>query len=125
MKIVSALIVAIVFFLFPFQALARDFVIANIKVYNGPGSESEPLAIRISDGVISEFGRGFSAEGALLYAGDGGYITPGFIDSASTLGLEEVELSTYAEDQKYDGTRMSVAFDPGLAFNRGSSMIPL
>lgn len=104
---------------------ADDVVIANVKVYEGPGSEPEVIAIRSSEGVITEWGRGFSAAGAFLYPGNEGYVTPGFIDSGSILGIAEAERNTYAEDQTYEGKSFSAAFDPGMAFNRYSSAIPL
>lgn len=106
-------------------SFADDLVMANIKLYEGPDGDPELQAIRVSDGVITELGKGFSAAGAFLYSGDSGYITPGFIDSGSALGLAETERNTYAEDQEYTGKEMTAGFDPALAFNRYSSFIPL
>lgn len=56
--------------------------------------------------------------------GGGGYITPGLIDSGSTVGIQGVDLSTSSRDHRYEGTGNTVSFNPLLAFNPDSSIVP-
>lgn len=103
---------------------AQDLVVTNAKVFRGPGSESAPLSVRVSEGLIVEVGEMVDVGDARVLSAEGAYITPGLIDSGSSLGIEEVGMSTSADDHVYDGTEMSAGFDPLLAYNRNSSLIP-
>jgi imidazolonepropionase-like amidohydrolase len=118
-----------VFVLFLFSLIAvtagaADIVVVGVKIHHGPGVATDSVAIRVSGDRIVAIGSGIDASGSTIYSGNDGYITPGFIDSGSTLGIEEVGLSTYAEDQKYEGADMGAAFNPALAYNHNSSIIP-
>ena len=105
-------------------AQAEDYVMTNLKLFAGPGNDEQTISIRVTDGVIAEMGESIDTAGVVSIDGNGRYVTPGLIDSGSTIGIEEVGLSTNAEDQEYEGDAMSAAFDPLLAYNRNSSLIP-
>ena len=105
-------------------AQAEDYVMTNLKLFAGPGNDEQTISIRVTDGVIAEMGESIDTAGVVSIDGKGRYVTSGLIDSGSTIGIEEVGLSTNAEDQEYEGDAMSAAFDPLLAYNRNSSLIP-
>ncbi len=106
------------------SAQAEDYVLTNLKLFAGPGNDEQTISIRVTDGIIAEMGESIDIAGVVSIDGNGRYVTPGLIDSGSTIGIEEVGLSTNAEDQEYEGDAMSAAFDPLLAYNQNSSLIP-
>ncbi len=120
MKLQQSMMMCLALPFFAGGLFAEDLVITAVK---RPG-DSGMISIRVSDGVITAIGEDIDTANAGVISGNGGYVTPGFIDSGSTLGIEEVGLSTNAEDQKYEGMDMGAAFNPSLAFNRDSSIIP-
>jgi len=103
---------------------AEEYVMTNLKLFAGPGNDEQTISIRVTDGVIAEMGESIDTADVVSIDGNGRYVTPGLIDSGSTIGIEEVGLSTNAEDQEYEGDAMSAAFDPLLAYNQNSSLIP-
>ena len=100
-------------------AQAEDLIVSNIKNFG----HEDSFSIRISNGEIVEIGE-LSLEEANVIDGGGGYVTPGYIDSGSTFGIEEVGLGTRTEDQQYDGEAMGAGFNPVLAYHAGSSIAP-
>jgi imidazolonepropionase-like amidohydrolase len=124
--VVNILFVDILFINLPFigKVSAQDIVVIGAKVFTGLDVETVNTGIKIRDGKIIEVDPKLDATGSLIYSAEGGYVTAGFIDSGSTLGVEEVGRGTKAEDYKYEGAEMGAAFDPSLAFNHYSSLIP-
>ena len=120
MKVFSTLLIL----LFINTAYARDIVLLDAKIYTGLDEQPLVGGIRIRDGKIIEVGKKIEIAGAIVASAHGGFVTAGLIDSGSTLGIEEVGLSTRAEDQKYEGDAMGAGFDPATAFNYLSSLIP-
>lgn len=118
------LLVYLCFLLMAMPVFARDVVVLDARIYTGLNEEPLHGAIRIRDGKIVEVAQTFDVSGSAIYTVNGGYVTAGFIDSRSTVGIEEVGLSTKTEDQKYEGEAIGASFDPSLAFHFNSSALP-
>ena len=126
MKLINQLRLSCILLVFAGQLVAEDFTIANVRLFEGPGKISRPMAIRVTDGKIVAFDYKIDAAGSHLYAGEGGFIVPGYIDSGSTVGLQEVRsASTRTQDHAYQGDALGAAFNPTLAFNnRSTALVP-
>lgn len=109
-------------------AMAETIVLSDARLLLPSSAEPVAGALVVENGTIVYVGSDASkipeGPGVETMALGGKLVTPGFIDSASTHGIEEVGLSTRTEDQVYKGNEMGAAFNPALAFNRGSSILP-
>ena len=111
--------------LFVIPAVADTLVLEGAKVYTGVSDGAENVSLVIEDGTIAYVGKDPARiPEAEVVSLEGKIVTPGLIDSFSTLGIEEVGLSTDAEDTGYEGTDMAAGVDPMLAFNYRSSLVP-
>ena len=101
-----------------FQPVYAKQTLVNVKLW---GSD-DAVSITWEDNTIVSLDS--EAAGGELIDGQGGYVTPGLIDSGSTVGIQGVSLSTTSADHRYEGDENTVSFNPALAFNPDSSIIP-
>lgn len=60
--------------------MTGSITVRNARVFDGEGADLLDADVRIQDGVITEVGRGITADGEVLDA-EGRVVTPGFIDN--------------------------------------------
>lgn len=107
------------------QIPAEDILIVNGKLVTM--TEAGLLdggAILVRDGEIVDIGPDILAPGAEVYDAEGAWVTPGLFDSATTVGLGEVESFAGRTDHRVRGTDLGAGFQVALAFDRFSTMIP-
>ena len=80
----------------------------------------------IEDGKITAVGRNLQVpEGARIFDATGKVVTPGFMMSHSTMGIEEISLEAASLDYGLDGERFTAAFSVADAINPRSILIPI
>ncbi|MBB6522675.1 amidohydrolase [Pseudoteredinibacter isoporae] len=103
------------------STLADSVAINNVKFY-GEGLEPKTsLNVLIKDGIIHEISDQ-ALSGDTVIDGQGKVLTSGFIAVNNQLGLTEVSAVKKTADFHED--KADFAFDPSLAFNFQSSLIP-
>jgi imidazolonepropionase-like amidohydrolase len=108
-------------------AHAQVVAIVNGTVYPASGPEIPNGTVVIRDGKIAAVGAGISVpDGATRIDATGRWVTPGFVDAASSLGLVEVGGVADTRDisaRGHDG--IAAAFNAIDGLNANSPMIPL
>jgi len=112
---------------FSIGSQAADIIISNARIHTMSANSVIEGSILIRGGQIAYIGSNkdvpaTDAEVQIVDA-ENRIVTPGFIDSSSIIGLQEVGRGTRAEDSQYRGDNMSAAFMPVLAFNPYSTLI--
>jgi len=107
---------------------ANDFAIINATVYSATDQGVIKQAnIVINKGKIVSVSQGESSakkiQATMIVDAKGQIVTPGFIGVMNPLGLVEVNSESTTKDD-YDKT-LGINFDPSLAFNTKSTLIPL
>ncbi|GAA6152283.1 hypothetical protein [Pseudoteredinibacter isoporae] len=103
------------------SVLADSVAINNVKFY-GEGVEPQTsVSVLIQDGVLSEISDTVLSADRVI-DGQGKVLTPGFIAVNNQLGLTEVSAVKKTSDFHED--KADFSFDPSLAFNFQSSLIP-
>jgi len=74
-----------------FGAANDTFFIRNVDVYPVSGKEMNGVSVLVQDGKIAEIGKLTPAKGIKIVEGKGLRVYPGMIDSATNLGLGEIE----------------------------------
>ena len=107
---------------------ANDLVIINATIYSATDrGVINHASIVINDGVITEIQQTIDDKKILnavsVIDAKGQIVTPGFIGVMNQLGLVEVnsELNTQDGSDK----NLGISFDPSLAYNSNSTLIPL
>jgi imidazolonepropionase-like amidohydrolase len=98
---------------------------ARVLPVSGPAIERGTIVIR--DGRIVAVGATVPVPaGARVIDAKGKVVTPGFLDSATQIGIVEIGLSAEGtNDQATTDSRLSAAFDVTDAFNGNSTVIPV
>lgn len=98
---------------------------ARILPVSGPPIERGTIVIR--DGRIAAVGSGVQPPaGARIVPGEGRIVTPGWLDSATQIGIVEIPLSASGTaDERTTDARVSAAFTVVDAFNGHSTVIPI
>ena len=98
---------------------------ARVLPVSGPPIERGTIVIR--DGRIVAVGATVPVPaGARVIDAKGKVVTPGFLDSATQIGIVEIGLSAEGtNDQATTDSRLSAAFDVTDAFNGNSTVIPV
>lgn len=82
--------------------------------------------ILVSDGEIVAVGAGIEMPaGALVVDAGGNWVTPGFFDSNTQIGLGDVESSSVRSDHRLDGSDLGAGFRVSLGIDRYSLHIPI
>lgn len=103
------------------SVLAESIAINNVKLYGENLAPETSLNVLIKDGVLSEISEQ-PLSGDSVIDGQGKVLTSGFIAVNNQLGLTEVSAVKKTSDFHED--KADFSFDPSLAFNFQSSVIP-
>ena len=110
----------------PSTALSQTVAITNARVHTMSGAALERATIVVRDGRIEAVGTSLVVPaGARVVDAAGGVVTPGFIDSATQLGLVEIDAYPGTADQEVSNDRITAAFHVADGFNPLSTLIPI
>ena len=115
-----------VLLMLPAVAHAQTIAVTHARVHTMTGAPLEDATVVVRDGRIEAVGRGIAVPGgARVIDAAGGVVTPGFIDSATQLGLIEIDMYPGTVDQEVDNDRITAAFNVADGFNPLSTLIPV
>lgn len=108
-------------------ARAETVAIVNARLLTmGPQGEIERGTVLVRDGRIAAVGANVAVPpDARVIDGSGGIVTPGFIQSDSTLGAVEVSQVPPSADRATHHDSISAAFDISLGLNPDSILLPV
>ena len=105
---------------------AQSIAITNARVHTMTGASIDGATVIVRDGRVEAVGRGIAAPaGARVVDAAGGVVTPGFIDSATQLGLLEIDAYAGTVDRNVTNDRITAAFNVADGFNPLSTLIPV
>ena len=105
---------------------AEELLIKQVMLIKTNGQSGAIADLRVVDGIITQIGPDLTAtEGAALFDGASHPVTPGFIDSGTTIGLAEVRGLGVSHDGELADDDMAAGFQVFLALNEASSLIPI
>ena len=110
--------------LFAMSAIAADVLVENAFLPGTGGAKGEPVTILISEGRIQSIGAEIIASDAERFDAGGAIVTPGYIDSGTSVGLAEVSGLGTSRDGRVEEVRNAAGFNVWTALNEGSSLIP-
>lgn len=105
---------------------ATLFVALVISNATWTSSDGQPAhgAIRVDDGIITAVGA-VDATGATVIDAQGQPVTPGFIESVSRVGLDEVQLESATRDDDIGGGPIRAAFSVAAGLDPHTPVIPV
>ncbi|MEP7242403.1 MAG: amidohydrolase family protein [Gammaproteobacteria bacterium] len=130
----SALCATAAFALFVTNAtFAADTLVRGAHVYTITSEGAlENADVLVHDGKVAAVGKGLTAAaGATLIEAKGRALTPGFFGGLSAIGLEEVQAESSTVDEKlatpadFNALQLRPEFDPTVAFNPRSTVLPI
>ena len=105
---------------------AEELLIKNVRLVETSFQSGKVRDLRIVNGVITQIGADLVASaGAAVFDGEARAVTPGFIDSGTTIGLAEVSGLGVSHDGEQVDDDMTAGFQVHLALNENSSLIPI
>ena len=110
--------------LFAMSAIAVDVLVENAFLPGTGGAKGEPVTILISEGRIQSIGAEVTANDVERFDAGGAIVTPGYIDSGTSVGLAEVSGLGTSRDGRVEEVRNAAGFNVWTALNEGSSLIP-
>ncbi|MDA0761013.1 MAG: amidohydrolase family protein [Proteobacteria bacterium] len=107
-------------------AAADEYWLTNAKLATGPDGIGVIRDIHVKNGRIEALGQGLKVGlPAKVIDLKAALVTPGFIDSATTIGLAEVSGLGVSQDGEVADDDMAAGFRVGLALNDASVLIPV
>ena len=110
--------------LFTMSAIAADVLVENAFLPGAGGAKGEQVTILISEGRIQAISAEIIASDAERFDASGAIVTPGYIDSGTSVGLAEVSGLGTSRDGRVEEVRNAAGFNVWTALNEGSSLIP-
>ncbi|MBT5054375.1 MAG: amidohydrolase family protein [Gammaproteobacteria bacterium] len=105
---------------------AEELLIKNVRLVETSFQSGKVSDLRIVDGIITQIGADLVASaGTAVFDGEARAVTPGFIDSGTTIGLAEVQGLGVSRDGEQVDDDMTAGFQVYLALNEDSSLIPI
>ena len=105
---------------------AQTIAITNARIHTMAGPVIERGAVVIRDGRIDAVGANVTVPaGARVIDAAGRNVTPGFLDSATSLGIVEIGAITGTNDAATSDDRVTAAFSVSDAINPEASTIPV
>lgn len=105
---------------------AQSIAITHARVHTMAGPVLEDATILIRDGRVERVGRDVVIPaGARVVEASGGVVTPGLIDSATQLGIVEIDAYAGTADEAVSNDRITAAFSVADAYNHLSTLIPV
>jgi imidazolonepropionase-like amidohydrolase len=106
--------------------LAQTIAITGGTVYPVSGPKIENATVLIRDGVIAAVGTNVTIpQGAARIDAAGKWVTPGFFNAATQLGLTEISSVQETNDARLRGNEVAASFNVGVALNPWSQLIPV
>ena len=99
--------------------------LAHVRLWTGDGREATDATVAWRDGVITYVGQAPPPPGAIVQDGSGKVLTPGFIETRSFIGTEEIDQEASTRDMDTGQAWAAPAFAPADGFNPASEHIPL
>lgn len=106
-------------------AAAQIVAITNARILTAAGPAIERGTILIRDGRITDVGQSPPPSGARVIDAAGKVVTPGFLDSSTTLGLVEIGLEDNTNDASANTDRITAAFNVVDAISPQVTAIPV
>ena len=111
---------------FSFVAFANDVAIIGATVYNGSDDAPVAATVLITGGRITSIAPDIEIpDGYSVIETQGGSITPGLFNAATTLGIEEIELIAETVDTFTTNPRITASLRVADAYNFRSPAISL
>jgi imidazolonepropionase-like amidohydrolase len=105
---------------------AQTFAITNARIHTMTGATIERGTIVVRDGHIEAVGAAVSVpQGVRVIDGNGRTVTPGFLDSYTSLGIVEIGAIAGTNDAATTEDRFTAAFNVMDAINPLASPIPV
>ena len=113
--------------------LAADTLVRGAHVHTITSQGAlENADVLVRDGKVAAVGKGLAAPaGATVIEAKGRALTPGFFGGLSAIGLEEVQAENSTVDEKlatpadFNALQLRPEFDPTVAFNPRSTVVPI
>jgi len=106
-------------------ASGSSFVIEHATIEIGDGSSLEDASVVVDKSIIKAVGARVEAPGVRTIDGRGKVVSPGLVESASSLGLVEVSAVESSNDRRLHGANAAPAFRATDGFNPLSIHIPV
>jgi len=108
------------------DAAAQTFAIRNARVHTMAGPPLEGATVLVRDGRIAAVGSAVAVPaGVWVIDATGMELTPGFIDSATQIGVVEIEAYGNTNDRYVSNDRITAAFNVADGYNPLSTLIPV
>lgn len=105
-------------------AAAQSVAITNARVYTMSGAPLEDATVLMRDGRIAAIGTDVDVpSGTRVIDGTGKVVTPGFMDSATRVGLVEVDAYGSTRDYAVSNDRVTAAFNVADGYNPLSTLV--
>jgi imidazolonepropionase-like amidohydrolase len=105
---------------------AQTVAITGGRVLTGTGTTLDSATIVVRDGRIAAVGAGVAVPaGATVFDARGKVVTPGLINSYTTIGVVEIEAVNEPSDAASSNDRITAAFDVVYGLNPVSTLIPI
>ncbi len=98
--------------------------IEHVRVEVGDGRALDDVTVVLANGKVVSVGSAPAPSGAERIDGRGKVLTPGLLEVASTLGLNEVGMEEDTVDDGLSGTALAPGFRAADGFNPQSSWLP-
>lgn len=107
-------------------AAAQTVAITGGRVLTGTGTTVDDGTVIVRDGKIVAVGSGLAVPaGATVVDARGKVVTPGLINSYTTIGVVEIEAVNETNDASSTNDRITAAFDVIYGLNPASTLIPI
>ena len=107
-------------------ASGQTVAITGARVLTGTAATIENGTVLLRDGRIVAVGRDVPIPaGATVIDGHGKVVTPGLINSYTTIGVVEIEAVDETNDAASSNDRITAAFDVRYGLNPSSTLIPI
>lgn len=104
----------------------QTLAVTNARILTGTGTTIENGTVVVRDGRIAAVGRDVPVPaGATVIDGRGKVVTPGLINSYTTIGIVEIEAVDETNDAASGNDEITAAFDVRYGLNPYSTLIPI
>jgi imidazolonepropionase-like amidohydrolase len=107
-------------------ASGQTVAVTGARILTGTGTTIENGTVLLRDGRIAAIGRDVPVpSGATVINGQGKVVTPGLINSYTTIGIVEIEAVDETNDAASGNDQITAAFDVRYGLNPFSTLIPI
>jgi imidazolonepropionase-like amidohydrolase len=107
-------------------ASSQTVAVTGARILTGTGTTIESGTVLVRDGRIAAVGRDVTVPaGATVIDGHGKVVTPGLVNSYTTIGIVEIEAVDETNDAASGNDQITAAFDVRYGLNPFSTLIPI